>query len=103
MSRHILPSHIAAYACFLRQEERAPATIEKYQRDVRAFAAWLGDRELEAASGWREYLLKKGYAPFTINSMLSAVNRFLKFLGRGTARSGFCASSARRSGTKSGN
>ena len=57
-------------------------SIEKYRRDVRAFAAWLDDLDLEAASAWREYLLERGYAPVTINSMLSAVNRFLRFLGR---------------------
>lgn len=63
-------------------EECAPATVEKYQRGVRAFAAWLGDQELEAARV-AGVPAKKGYAPFTINFMLSAVNRFLKFLGRG--------------------
>ena len=42
----------------------------------------LEGRELETASGWREHLLEQGYAPVTVNSMLSAVNRFLKFRGR---------------------
>ena len=66
----------------LESEGRSKGTIEKYQRDVRAFAAWLDDLDLEEAFSWREYLLERGYAPVTINSMLSAVNRFLKFLGR---------------------
>ena len=30
-----------AYALWLRQEEHAPSTVEKYLRDIRAFALWL--------------------------------------------------------------
>ena len=33
-----------AYSCWLRQSERSPATIEKYLRDVRAFAHWLNGK-----------------------------------------------------------
>ncbi len=80
--RMLTQSHITIFANMLHAEERASATIEKYLRDVRAFTAWLEGRELETASGWREHLLEQGYAPVTVNSMLSAVNRFLKFLGR---------------------
>ena len=79
-------TYISDYVHFLRAEDRAAATIEKYQRDVRAFTVWLGTRELETASRWREYLLERGYAPVTVNSMLSAVNCFLKFLGRGDCK-----------------
>ena len=34
---------LSAYRAYLIQEERAPSTVEKYLRDGRAFAAWLGD------------------------------------------------------------
>ena len=71
-----------SFHAHLCAEDRSCGTIEKYLRDVRAFAVWLDGRELETASAWREHLLEAGYAPATINSMLSAVNRFLKFLGR---------------------
>ena len=33
----------------------------------------------ETAVAWKEHLLKKGYAPSTINSMLIAVNQFFRF------------------------
>ena len=64
------------------------STIEKYLRDAAEFSRWLGGQALnkEAAAGWREHLLEEGYAPATINSMLSAVNRLLKFLGREDCR-----------------
>ena len=80
----ITEKETAAFAGALRTADRSPGTVGKYLRDVRAFAVWLGERELnaEAASGWRDCLLEQGRAPVTINSMLSAVNRFLVFLGR---------------------
>ena len=74
--------NVQNFAAQMESEGRSAGTVEKYRRDVRAFVEWLDDLELEEASGWREYLLKKGYAAVTVNSMLSAVNQFLKFLGR---------------------
>ena len=35
----------AAFALWLKAEEKAAATVEKYGRDVGAFAAWLGGHE----------------------------------------------------------
>ncbi|MBC8535440.1 tyrosine-type recombinase/integrase [Feifania hominis] len=74
---------IASYGQYLHREERSPGTIEKYQRDVNAFARWLGDRDItkELAAGWKAYLLEQGYAPVTINAMLSALNGLFGFLG----------------------
>ena len=75
---------LAAFAACLQREERSSGTVEKYRRDAAAFAAWLGCCELtrETAARWRDHLLREGYAPATINSMLSAVNALLRFLGR---------------------
>ena len=75
-------TELQRFSAQLTSEGRSRGTIEKYLRDVRAFAAWLNDLGLEEAAGWREYLVERGYAAVTVNSMLSAVNRFLRFLGR---------------------
>lgn len=74
---------IGSFAAFLCSEERAPGTTEKYLRDVRAFALWLGGRPVtkETASDWKAHLLDAGYVPATINSMLAALNGFFRFLG----------------------
>ena len=75
---------LSAFAACLKNEDRSSGTVEKYLHDASAFAAWLGCCELtrETASGWRDHLLREGYAPATINSMLSAVNALFRFLGR---------------------
>ena len=84
MERHsITDEEIRRFCQHLRGEEREPGTIEKYCRDVRAFTAWLQGREAskERAVEWKEHLRRSGYAPVTINSMLTAANRFFHFLG----------------------
>ena len=84
MYEHILTEErIAAYGRDLATEERSHGTIENYLRHVRIFAAWLNGTPAtkEQAAGWKEYLISQGYAPTTINSMLAALNAFLRFIG----------------------
>ena len=66
---------------YLRRQERADRTAEKYLRDVRAFASWAADRRVtkELVIAWKESLSAGGYAPATINSMLAALHRFFAF------------------------
>lgn len=80
----VLEIELKGFADRLKSDGRSSGTVDKYLHDSAEFAAWLGDRKLtgETAAGWREYLLEQKYAPVTVNSMLSAVNRLLKFLGR---------------------
>lgn len=40
----------------------------------------------EASTGWKTHLIKAGYAPATINAMLSSLNGFFEFLGWGECR-----------------
>ena len=56
MEKHINQAQLTAFERHLRLEEREPGTIEKYLRDVRAFAAWLEEKPLdkEAAVAWKE-------------------------------------------------
>ncbi|MBD5150213.1 MAG: tyrosine-type recombinase/integrase [Oscillibacter sp.] len=75
---------VQQFADRLEREGRSRGTVEKYLRDVQRFVLWLHGRELtrELAAAWREHLVQSGYAPVTVNSMLSAVNHFLRFAGR---------------------
>lgn len=74
---------LTEFAQHLQREERSPGTIAKYERDVNAFALWLGDRAVDrqAVCTWKEALLSGGRAPATVNSMLAAVNSLFRFLG----------------------
>ena len=81
--RRMTAELVAKFLEELRREERSSGTLEKYGRDVRAFAAFLDGRAVtrDMATQWREHLLSGGYAPVTVNSMVAAVNRFFAVHG----------------------
>ena len=80
--RRITEETLAAFARQLGEEERSPATLEKYLREVRQFAAFLGGREVtrDLAAAWREELSAR-QSPATVNGKLTALDRLLAFLG----------------------
>ena len=81
--RRMTAELVAKFLEELRREERSSGTLEKYGRDVRAFAAFLDGRAVtrDLTTQWREHLLSGGYAPVTVNSMVAAVNRFFAVHG----------------------
>lgn len=74
---------IQEFILYLRNEERAEATVEKYRRDAREFALWLDGREVvkEEVLTWRKHLLDSGRCPATVNAKLSALNSLFQFKG----------------------
>lgn len=80
---YLTERQIAAFAAYLQQTEKSHHTCEKYARDVRAFAAWLGDAEVtkESVIAYKRRLQER-YAVRSVNSMLAALNSFFAFLGR---------------------
>lgn len=84
MKSYILSqASITAFGQNLILEEKSPATVEKYLRDVRAFLAFAGRAAVtkELVMSWKEALLAKKYAVRSINSMLASLNSLLNFLG----------------------
>ena len=71
---------------YLMREERAPATCARYQHDVRLFLQYRKRENIrsevtkEQVIGFKEYLLAQ-YRARSVNSMLTAVNCFLEFMG----------------------
>lgn len=82
----------AQYAYHLREEEKSRITIEKYLRDVRSFARYLGGQHItkDAVITYKQQLLNQGYALRSVNSMLAAVNNFLTFCGLTDCRVRLC-------------
>lgn len=81
--KKLTEEQLAAYRRHLGREERAAGTVEKYLRDLRAFAAWVSGRPVtkELALEWKKELLCAGYVPATVNAKLSALNGLFRFLG----------------------
>ena len=68
---------------YLIQEEKSELTVEKYVQDARRFLCWLGQRELtkQEVLSYKMELIGR-YAVASVNSKLSSINCFLKFLSR---------------------
>lgn len=75
-------AHIQNYTRYLREQERAPATIQKYVHDLTALLGWLDGAPITkvALIAWKE-ALTVAHAPATVNAMLAAVNGFLSWMG----------------------
>ena len=89
--RKLSASMLTAYDRWLRQEERADATREKYLRCIRAFAAWLGGAAVtkDVVTEWKAYLVQQRQAPSTINTALAALNGLFRFFGWEDCRAKF--------------
>lgn len=81
--RILTESKIAAFVAYLKSEEKSENTVEKYIRDVRAFATYVGNAEItkETFISYKNNLLSESYAARSVNSMLASINSLLSFLG----------------------
>lgn len=81
--RRINREELERFAAELHRWERAKGTVKKYCRDIADFVFWLDGRPItaEAGAAWKAYLLDRGLSPVTVNSKLSALNSFFRFMG----------------------
>lgn len=78
--RYITNEKIVKFGQRLAAEEKSAATVEKYLRDVAAFAAYIGGRGIDkcAVLAYKEHLVGR-YAPSSVNSILSSLNSFFSY------------------------
>ena len=81
--RILTNKQIEAFAVHLKNEEKSENTVEKYIRDIMAFAAYVGNVEItkETVISYKNKLLSENYAVRSINSMLASLNSLFSFLG----------------------
>lgn len=91
MEHRLNRESIDLFEAHLLKEEKAEAAIRKYLRDIRSFFSFLDQREdrgdkdfisKETVIAYKEMLIKR-FKPASVNSMLVALNCFLRFLGLG--------------------
>ena len=84
MKRHYLTKEtIQEFEKYLMEEEKSENTIEKYLRDVRAFAKHIVSTKVtkDNVIAYKNELLSDGYAARSVNSMLASLNSLFSFLG----------------------
>lgn len=74
---------ISVFLDYLCMEEKGNATIEKYSRDINAFAAFTAGAAItkNTVIAYKQRLIEQGYAISSINSMLASLNSLLTFYG----------------------
>ena len=80
--RFITAKVIAEFKEHLILEERSKITVEKYIRDVKAFAKYTQNSAItkETVIAYKKYL-QENYAVRSVNSMLASINSLFMFLG----------------------
>ena len=84
--RRIRETDLSRFQEYLKQEERACATRIRYQHDLNLFVQYLKREDAlmevtkERVIGFKEHLLMQ-YQIRSVNSMLTAVNCFLGWMG----------------------
>ena len=80
--RTITSELICRFRQYLTEEEKSEATIEKYARDINAFASYLNGAMLtkNEVIAYKQYLIDRGYASRSINSMLASLNSLFRFM-----------------------
>ncbi len=75
--------NVDMFCKWLALGERSTLTVSKYAHDARTFLSFVGDRDItrERVLEYKEYLLQK-YAVTSANSMIAALNSFVKFCKR---------------------
>ncbi len=74
---------IERFGLYLKREEKAPNTVEKYVRDGIAFSKYLQGRGInkEIAIEYKRHLQENGYAVRSINSVIASLNGLFAFMG----------------------
>lgn len=82
MSTIITQNHVEAFREYLLQDEKSRNTISKYMHDIQFFLQFLNGEAIdkEKTLSYKEFLEQR-YAISSANSMLAAMNSFLRFLG----------------------
>lgn len=79
---HISNETIRQFEHHLIREEKSRNTVEKYIRDVTAFAKYLGRKAVgkEYAIAYKQHLLDNGYAVRSVNSVIASLNSLFGFM-----------------------
>ena len=83
MKKRIITNQtISSFEKYLIENEKAEATIQKYMHDIRCFVEYTANQALDKAAVLNyKGMLEKAYTVRSANSMLAALNAFLRFIG----------------------
>lgn len=84
MEKTVTGEILENFKIHLKMEEKSQNTIDKYIRDVKAFAEYVGEMEItkEISIAYKQQLQSSDYAIRSINSIIASINKFFEFIGK---------------------
>jgi len=81
-NRVLTQEQISYYTTYLQEQEKCAATVKKYAHDLTMVENFLHGAEItkSALIEWKNHLVEK-YAVASVNTIIAALNSFLKFMG----------------------
>lgn len=82
ITKQTLVDHIDDFKHAMKNEEKASKTVDKYIRDIQKFIDFIDEGTIskEVTINYKQYLIDKGYEVSSINSFITILNKYLKFL-----------------------
>ncbi len=88
ITKAIMEERLPDFMQEMRYEEKAKKTLDKYERDIRKFIDFVGDGSItkDDTIRYKKYLVEQNYEVSSINSFITIINKYLKYLECENAR-----------------
>lgn len=82
VTKQMMNDKLSEFMIMMKYEEKSKNTLKKYERDIRKFIDFVSDGLVtkEETMKYKQHLIDEGYEVSSINSFVTILNKYLKFL-----------------------
>ena len=82
VTKQMMNDKLSEFMLMMKYEEKSKNTLKKYERDIRKFIDFVSDGLVtkEETMKYKQHLIDEGYEVSSINSFVTILNKYLKFL-----------------------
>lgn len=82
VTKQMMNDKLSEFMLMMKYEENSKNTLKKYERDIKKFIDFVSDGLVtkEETMKYKQHLIDEGYEVSSINSFVTILNKYLKFL-----------------------
>ncbi len=82
ITKAVMEEKLSDFMTAMKYEEKAEKTLNKYERDIRKFIAFADDGRItkDQTMKYKQHLIDEGYEVSSINSFVTILNKYLRYL-----------------------
>lgn len=82
VTKQMMNDKLSEFMLMMKYEEKSKNTLKKYERDIKKFIDFVSDGLVtkEETMKYKQHLIDEGYEVSSINSFVTILNKYLKFL-----------------------